>query len=216
MKLHGKKKKRKPHWESVINPKYENIQMKNQDLECRFFYRLVKVVYYIFLFLFLTLVFYFGYSSMPKKYVDNDKSYLVCETGLYLFNDVGIYFWNENNSDKYLSTSSDVEKKAEEGCSRKADMPNTYETQEVTPESERAEKRRKELLSKPNHGSYTFSIEFKTEGSWKETFEWWLEGGGLIYIILNLIKETLIYLAFGRKFTWDWLIKIYHIAKARV
>ena len=86
--------------------------MKNQDLENRFFYRLVKVVYYTFLFSFLSLMFYLGYSSIPKKYVDNDKSYLVCEKGLYPFNEVGIYFWNENNSENEVYSTKDSHQKA--------------------------------------------------------------------------------------------------------
>jgi len=204
MRLHERKKKRKTRWESVINLKHENIRMKNQDLESRFFYRLVKVVYYTFLFLFLGLAFFFGQEAMPKTYVDNDKSYLVCETGLYLFNDVGISFWNKNNSEKYLYSDAEVEKKATEACLKRTEF-GVHETKETTPESERAEKMRKKLLSESNHKPYTFSIEFKTIGSWKEVFEWWLAGGGLIYIILNIIKETFIYLAFGRKFTWGWM-----------
>jgi hypothetical protein len=179
--------------------------MRNHDLESRFFYRLVKVVYFLFLFLALILAFYFGYGYMPTKYVDNDKSYLVCPKGLYTFNSQGIQFWVRDN-DENKFTSNNFDEKAKKSCSEYVE--SDWELADKPPEMERAEKMRKEFISNPNHGPFTVSLEIGTEGSWKKALEWWLGGGGLIYIILNIIKETLVYLAFGKKFTWDWIFFI--------
>jgi len=169
--------------------------------------------YYIFLFLLFGIVAYFGYDSIPKKAVDNDKRYLVCEKGLYPFSEVGIFFWNKNNSEDLLY-SNDFDKKAQKACTEYDNVPHYWESTKITPEIARAELMRRKLIKEPNHEPYTVSIEFKTEGSWKDAFEWWLVGSAMIYSILNIIKETLVYLAFGRKFSWVRLTKIYNYMKA--
>lgn len=200
----------------------------NIDLEDKIFYRLVKVFYIFFLIIFLLGVFFLGYSSIPKRYIDNEKSYLVCENGIYPFKKVGIHFWGSGN--KFFS--NDFDEDAKNACEeitsqylRKKELIAELERRgqhytdtskkNLTPEIARAELKRREMIQHANHPPYVLSTEFITEGGWVEVFCWWFLGSGIIYITLNVIRNTLVYVAFGKKFTWDWLKNPYYFCRIK-
>lgn len=180
------------------------------ELEKKLFYRLVKVFYIFFLMIFLSAMFFSGYSSIPQRYVDDERSYLVCENGIYPFKNLGIHFWTEKGE----IVSNNFDKKADRVCSGNDDSA-IKESGQITPEIARAELKRREMIRQPNHPVYVLSPEFITEGGWFDVFCWWFLGSGITYITLSVIRDTLIYVAFGKKFTWDWLKKPYYFCRIK-
>lgn len=57
--------------------------------------------------------------------------------------------------------------------------------------------------------TYSFVENEKTRGSWQTVILWGVGGTLGVYVVLNLIRETLVYIFFGRKFQWEWLKKIF-------
>jgi hypothetical protein len=45
-------------------------------------------------------------------------------------------------------------------------------------------------------------------GSWWTVLLIWILGIPAVYVVLNLLRETLIYIFFGRPFTFLWLAKL--------
>ena len=45
---------------------------------------------------------------------------------------------------------------------------------------------------------------YKTEGSWIEAIELWLFGSLAVFLIINGIKQSLLYIVYGKKFTFNW------------
>jgi hypothetical protein len=186
------------------------------ELEKNIFYRLVKVFYIAFLSIFLLIIFFLGYSSKPKQYIDYEKSYLVCENDLYPFKNLGIHFLT--SGDEILSNNfyENADRACKETNSRYLRKKELYAELErrgykkinndnITPEIARAELKRQKMIRQANHSAYELSVEYRIEGSWKDVIYWWFLGSGILYIALNVIKEALIYIAFGKKNSWQWL-----------
>lgn len=53
-------------------------------------------------------------------------------------------------------------------------------------------------------------IPFFQDGKWINLV-WLMISISAIYIILNLFRESIIYIIYGRKFIWDWLIKLINL-----
>lgn len=56
-----------------------------------------------------------------------------------------------------------------------------------------------------NYISYSTKVKFQTVGSWTECIIFLAISGIIIYALLNIMKETLLYLFVGKKFSWNWV-----------
>jgi hypothetical protein len=197
------------------------------NLESRFFFRLVNVLYFTFLPLFLLVVIYSGYKSIPKKYIDNEKSFLVCANGFHTFKSLALYLGstdtklNSINNEIALITCRNDD-------SRVGELPQ-YRRTELLAELKRRATMSKELRAAENlarlkmramnlqlnHPPYELSLGYSETGSWKDVFLWWFLGGSIIYITLNIMRGALLYLVFGRRFAWNWLLILPKTFQAR-
>jgi hypothetical protein len=157
----------------------------NISLENKFFYRLVKVLHILNMTLFFIAISCYLYCYIPSGTIpDNERSYIACENGQkYILNKINI------NLESYEKEFNDEAKKqAQKICVGTGIDYSAYG----------------EINPLPN---YSLKLIYKPR-------EWMVFGNALLwcffvaaiyYSIMNIIREALIYLAFGRKFTWDWL-----------
>lgn len=154
------------------------------NLECRFFYRLLKVLYFAGLGATLVGLVITGYDAIPRVYTSyKGNRFVICEINI----DLNLF------REKYPKYNNWTDERLLRVFERK-------NAEEGVPESN------KEWMcaKKTNNQAY----KFRMQGSWWEVLYYWLIFPILAYIVLNIIRETLIYLAFGRRFTWDWLKRL--------
>lgn len=155
----------------------------HDELENHIFYRLIKVLYTGTLIIFFIGALGMGISEEPVQKVDNDKSYFTCANGnSYLFKDANIYLWSSDNT----SLNNYDDETAKNICTK------SYELKGMIPSS----------------NSYILTIVPQTVGSWSSVLAIWFFGILITYTVLNILRETLIYIIYGKKFTWDWFHKI--------
>ncbi len=160
--------------------------MKKKNLEEKVLFRLIKVVYVVTLLLSVLVLLWAGWDSRPKPKVD-DRSHIACDNGeIYLLNKNRFYLFSVEDT---FSSSEDVE--ARKLCEYK--VLNDYSTKYRN-------------LETPASQNYQLKVIEGTRGSWGNAFLWWVLGISGAYVALNLIRETLNYILFGKSFDWLWLI----------
>lgn len=159
--------------------------MKEVNLEEKFAYRAIKVLYILSFALVILISGVIGWDSKPQKYIDSSLSYIQCSNGnKYTFDAVGIYAYSKKQFTEY----NDRDARFACAYAKKYDYSNN--------------------LPIPNQKNYTTSFIESVRGSWGAAIAWWFFGvlGG--YILLNVAKETLLYLFLGKKFDWSWLASL--------
>lgn len=157
--------------------------MNENNLENKFLYRFVNVAYIGGLILFGLIVFAIGWSSKPEKIVDNQKSLITCNNGKkYSLEAAKINVWS---GEKQLDSYDDKDARKVCAYAITGDYIDKYET--------------------PSYMNYQLVLSHKTAGSWGSAVMWWVFGLFGIYAILNIIKETLLYIIFNKKLSWKWL-----------
>lgn len=172
--------------------------MDENKLEQKFLFRLIKVTYYVALIIGIFFIGIFGWETKPTKYQDISKSYIVCPNGnKYLINDFKIY-------SSYISPENDLSIKTVcHGNIAKIRNTKTGEEKEVT--LSELSQYGVSIESKVKDTKYEIVYVNSTRGSWRSVILWWIVGSYILYIVLNIIKETLLYMFFGKKFSWDFL-----------
>jgi hypothetical protein len=198
-------------------------------LEGFFCYRVVKVLYFIAFSILSILILLAGYDSRPIQYIDNANSYVACEDkSIYSFDSLDITIWDIK--DKELAPY--YSQKAREACSR-----DRYKITQKILQDYRKENpdflslsdqmlldiahTDKKFSDEPiddyyermgfttaSYDNYSLQLSYRTQGSWGLMIRWWALGMLVAYIALNIIRETLHYIIYGQKFTWDWLDRI--------
>lgn len=177
------------------------VRRHDLDLENKCFYRLIKVAYVFFLAIGFIGVFCVGWSDKPYQVVDTKESYLVCEHGLHSIKDTGLNVLNTNTLD------SDNDHKARLICLRdeknkQMAHPNNNQnsSNEITPALARAELKRRAMIHQTNQQVYELSLSHETFGSWRVALKWWFFGSMIVFLIFNLMKQSLLYIVYGKKF----------------
>lgn len=158
-----------------------NIGLKKMNLESRFFYRFVNVMHFFSIILFLLITCIILIQAIPPKIIDMDNSYISC------FDD----------SHYPLSAFS------EKNTPLLKNIPIFYILDEIA--------RQLCLDKNPKHLNDGKNYEIKIshqERNWGDFFAitiCCLVAFVIFFSILNIIREALIYIAFGRKLTWGWL-----------
>lgn len=173
------------------------------NLENRFFYRLVKVVYYFFLAISTLVILFINYNELVYFPIDNNRSYIACYYGKHyslVSSDITLYsYWNN------YQLSYDDDEKAKKSCSKNIPESVSSNSKPYTPtlaDIEEIENAEKYSLVIARDWAKIGNVVFYSMFYFV-----------IIFSILNVIREALLYLAFGKKLTWDWLIKIYNYVK---
>jgi hypothetical protein len=156
----------------------------NEDLEEKFLYRLIRVFYVGSFLLAILFSVVMAWSSKPRKLIDHNNSYIVCSGSgsSFSLSNADIYMFNHESSlDNYDN------EKARKLCYKSLPVINSPS-----------------LWS--GYYNYDLYLIDKTEGSWVSVMVSLLLTMSVSYIILNILKETLIYILFGKSFDWQWLI----------
>lgn len=160
--------------------------MNESHLEQKFLFRAIKVAYILALLFGLFIVGALGWGEKPTTYIDGKKTTINCTNGKnYATNDLDIYLWEKETQ---LDTYDD----------RKAKIVCTYGVKEDYGTK----------YNLPSTANYTVNYVESVRGDWFTAILWWGIGFVVVYAGLNLIRETLIYMFFGRPFTFDWLVKL--------
>ncbi|HEO1402484.1 TPA: hypothetical protein VAH73_002237 [Legionella pneumophila] len=177
------------------------------DLETKWFYRLVKVMHIFFLTASLIGVLCMGWGLKPYHYVNNNESYLICAYGLHSFKNTNLDLYSDS---KKFDIYSD--ERARNICSQDANKHYENKTtnyqvskDQITPALARAELKRREILrqhSQTDH--YEISIKYDEAGSWAVATKIWFFGSLIIFLIFNVIKQSPLYIVYGKKFTLSW------------
>jgi hypothetical protein len=189
------KKRKNEH--TLLN-RNNNMNTHNGDnLENKFFYRLTKILYFLFLttvIAILSCVLFYKLTYFP---LDNSKSKIVCSNGKeYTFKGINIlseYLYTENLQLHDYSEDDDNQA-ARSACSN-------------NPEDYKNWGNRDRLLS---GGDLDKIYTLKAARDWHKVataFRYSCLIFLAFYIVLNITRESLIYLAFGKKLTWNWLVK---------
>lgn len=166
------------------------MNFNDLNLESRVFYRLVKVLYAFFLGLSFLGVFCVGYSWIPYKTIDNQKSYLTCPDGTkYSLDGIGLYFHITKNYSDYDT------KEAIKAC-REHSLHKYKIMRKVTDP-----KLIKILNSKEAAAPYPTHWAYQTIGGWLDVIKIWFVGCIITFLILNSIKQAVLYIVYGKKFT---------------
>ncbi|CAM2737034.1 Uncharacterised protein [Legionella steigerwaltii] len=147
------------------------------DLQNKWFYRLVKVLYIFFLAVGLIGVLCIGWCLKPYQLVDTKKSYLTCPDGTrHSFHSLDLYFDSKKSFSDYDA------KKAIKMCGKHSDEFEKYRA--------------------PSPEPYPTHWEFKELGSWLSVMKFWLWGIIIVFIIINVTKQSLVYIVYGKKFNF--------------
>lgn len=167
------------------------------NLEDRFFYRLVKVLHYFShgIFFLVGIVILFSFFP-PNDIPDNAKSYIVCDNGKISrpVSDAGMEIYSYS---KELGYSDDI--KAKKFCVTDSDEKVTDRVMQDILDGKLS---RYTEISK----NYTLKIKYQPR-DWLEylnTIWWYFLAYAIFYIAANIFRESLIYVAFGKKFDLMW------------
>lgn len=174
--------------------------MKKNDkevLEEKLVFRLINVSYIVLLIAVGAISIGISLESKPRVIPNQYKSYINCDDGKnFSFKQAYISTWdmiNENTLDDYgdekariLCAKYDRQKALDAGYSN-------YEIDSFI---------KSNLIDQKN---YSLNTDYKVEGSWATMILYSLIGISMGYVVLNIIRETLLYIFFGKKFSWKWL-----------
>jgi len=154
------------------------------DLEIKWFYRLVKVMYVFFLAIGFIGVLCVGWNLKPHQYINNEKSYLICPDGTkYSFKSLDLYFYTSSFFSDYERET--VIKTCNNNLIKSTD-PKEFHFENLIP-----------IDGDP----YPTHIVYKTRSSWIEVIKFWFFGSLIVFLIFNVIKQSLLYIVYGKKFT---------------
>lgn len=149
-----------------------------------FFYRFVKVVFVT------SLVFGFifslglGMALRPSVDLDLNSSFIACDNGKYYGLTPLNLFFKDGEHELDPVSDSIARKMCEYGTAVDTEHYR-YET--------------------PDTKNYTLGLSYQKEGSWWRACVAMLLSALGVFVILNLLKDTLLYLVLGKPFTWSGL-----------
>lgn len=184
--------------------------MNEDNLEQKFTFRLVKVAYILALFCGIVFVGLIGWSEKPYNAVDNAKSTITCNGGKsYSFNSVGIYpIGGATTLDSFDN------EEAGKFCMEHytySYTQNSNPNKQLTATFSQLPSLGLSASQYPVASWFTYSMSHYVQGSWTNVILWLVIGFLVVYIVLNIIRETLNYIFFGRHFQWDWLVKLWNL-----
>lgn len=171
------------------------------NLENKFAYRLIRLSYYVGIIL-CTIIFSSSlYDEFVDFPIDNNRSYVSCNNGKkYLFKDIHInlnFFWSG------VSLDDDDTEKAKKNCQT---FPNN-----LPPELEKY-KNNNEIdwdVYMGTKNKYTSDYSLVLMRDWfqlSETTLYTFFNFLIVFFIINIIQEALLYLFFGKRLTWKGVL----------
>jgi hypothetical protein len=162
----------------------------SDNLNSKKFYRFVLVLYHFFLIISFLVTYWLGSFTIPYKKINFYKSYIKC-TKL----DTQKSFRTLGISDENLALTLNDHVPAEIASFCKIPPVKQWTDQELI------------NAVKSNWDDFFKVHYFYDElGSWSTTLSRWLKGVFWSYLILNLFQQTVLYIAYGRKFAWPYFL----------
>jgi hypothetical protein len=149
-----------------------------------FFYRFTKVMFGILLIFGLFFSLGLGLAFRPTLYPDLNASFIACDNGKYYGLTPLNLFFKDGQHDLDPVSDSIARKMCEYGTA-----VDTEHYRYETPETK----------------NYTLGLSYQKEGSWWAVCTVLLFVVMSLFALLNILKETLLYLVLGRPLTWGWL-----------
>lgn len=175
-------------------------KFNSDHLEDRFFYRLVMVLYFFCLAIFFIISIFILDLTLPMPAINVEKSYISCDGGkVYSLQTIGI-----NLASYETNLDTDNDNKTKKWCFLKSLKPVT--DPKIIAELNKSQSEKPVVLDIiSTNKNYSLELEYQRDwSSFIDTFFLCLFCFLIFYIVINIIKETLIYLAFGKKFSWGW------------
>lgn len=164
------------------------MKARTANLENSLLYRLIKVLYIIVLLLAVIFALVLGWEGKPQSIVDDEKSYIACYNGnTYKLDANGIYVYSMDATQLNIYDDVAARKLCQYG------LKNDYSTYYNN-------------LKTSANINYQLKLVEGTSGSWTAAFETWVIGILGSFVVLNLLRETLNYIFFGKSFDWMWLL----------
>lgn len=174
--------------------------MDEAELENKLIYRLLKVTFVVALLLLITLISFGSYQLRPTKYFNSEKSTIKCLNGkTYPFSRIP-YIWSSDLPKKTIFYTSYTDIQGEgtrftRGSEKDFDALDLCANGFVLRGEERSS-------FSPDNSNYTLEVVYSPRGSWMLTTLIVLLGVSMSYITLKIIFETLLYILFGKRFSW--------------
>lgn len=172
---------------------------KETTYEHKFFYRLLKVLYYAFFLIACLISILFAWVTAEPKVVVNVKdSTVICSNGkTYPLKSAGVlYVSSVSNS---LDGSSELRVKAIcTGFDLTGARSDGYSDLEID----------RYIEKNLPLNNYELKLSYETKGSWVQVLLIGILGMSISYVVLNVIQETLLYIALGKRIEWNWLKKL--------
>lgn len=175
--------------------------MKNpKEYEKYIIYRLINVLYWGSLIFFVLVILLFGWFEKPYKTLDTQNSYIECDNGkTYSYENLNVNFYFDSNDDIDARKICFDRKLQVYSRSKESIVDVSLEEYlQIRPLDEFLNN----YIPSPN---YTVHEVDKTNGAWLTPILVWVIGLVGLYILLNIIKESLLYISFGKRFSWKWL-----------
>lgn len=147
---------------------------------------------YIFLTVGIISVLCFGWSLKPYQLIDTEKSYLTCPDGTkHSFDSLDIYFYSKRSFSNYETAKAIGE------CNKHLKKEKLVTDPSIL-----------KILNKQGGNweivkgdPYPTDWIYKTKGSWVMAIKLWVFGSLIVFLIFNIIKQSLLYIVYGKKFT---------------
>lgn len=170
--------------------------MNKAELEEKTLYRIIRVGYVVtFGLLFVLWVDRAYIKHSPEEIVDATASKVLCEDGrVYEFELLESYqsHYPVQNYDRKVQTEHRLNANVYDLMSKSiCKYSVAYDAYNPRP-----------LPDLPNYEVYEVT---KSIGSWNRVIALWVIGFVGLYVVLNIIRDTLNYMFFGKPFTFDWL-----------
>lgn len=164
----------------------------SQKLENKILYRIIKVSYILSLIISFIFVAALGLSEKPYESVNEEKSELICNSGnIYKLSSFESYW--ATYQDELSSTNDITARKVCLHQELKSSGLSETDIEKTINSSGKIEK------------NYQINLVKTTVGNWSNVFILWAIGIAISYISINLIRETILYIFFNTKFSWEWL-----------
>jgi hypothetical protein len=176
------------------------MNKKNIDLEKKLTYRLIQAMYAVLLVLIVFISVMIGLDAKPEIVPNQYKSYINCKNGDQISFKEALLSRFDVANEESLNTYGDEKARilcANYNRQKALDLGlSNYVIDDYI---------KNNLIDKKN---YRLTMHYTIEGSWTMVLTYIITSFLFGYISLNIFKETILYVIFGKKVSWKWILPL--------